>query len=145
MGNNSSSMASIKINFEDIQYCIKNREKYILINTLTALEQDCLIINTLPYNKEEDLINSLIQSGKLSANIVIYGKNCNDINVYNKYKQLITLGFKNIKIYSGGLFEWLLLQDIYGANEFPTTKKELDLLKFKPAKLLNVPQLEYYG
>ena len=34
------------------------------------------------------------------------------------------------------MFEWLLLQDIYGDDEFPTTTKELDILKYKgvPAK-----------
>ena len=47
------------------------------------------------------------------------------------------LGLKNIYIYSGGLFEWLLLQDIYGEDEFPTTSKELDILKFKPVKYFN--------
>jgi hypothetical protein len=36
-----------------------------------------------------------------------------------------------------------MLQDIYGENEFPTTKKELDILKYKPNKVLNVPLLEY--
>jgi len=29
------------------------------------------------------------------------------------------------------LFEWLLLQDIYGQDDFSTTKNELDHLKFK--------------
>jgi enhancing lycopene biosynthesis protein 2 len=46
-------------------------------------------------------------------------------------------------VYTGGLFEWLLLQDIYGTQEFLTTKKELDLLKFKPNKILNISLLEY--
>ena len=41
------------------------------------------------------------------------------------------LGFTNIYIYAGGLFEWLCLQDIYGSSSFPTTKKELDILKYK--------------
>jgi hypothetical protein len=36
-----------------------------------------------------------------------------------------------------------MLQDIYGEKEFPTTKKELDILKYKPNKVLNVPLLEY--
>jgi hypothetical protein len=36
-----------------------------------------------------------------------------------------------------------MLQDIYGDTEFPTTKKELDILKFKPNKVLNVRLLEY--
>ena len=41
------------------------------------------------------------------------------------------------------MFEWMLLQDIYNANDFPTTKKELDILKFKPNKILNISLLEY--
>jgi hypothetical protein len=36
-----------------------------------------------------------------------------------------------------------MLQDIYGEKEFPTTKKELDILKYKPNKVLNVPLIEY--
>jgi len=36
-----------------------------------------------------------------------------------------------------------MLQDIYGSVEFPTTKKELDILKYKPQKVLNVQLLEY--
>ena len=53
-----------------------------------------------------------------------------------KYTQLVNLGFVNVYIYPGGLFEWLCLQDIYGDDEFPTTNKELDILKYKPARLL---------
>jgi hypothetical protein len=75
--------------------------------------------------------------------IIIYGRNCNDEKIYTKYNQLISLGFYNVYIYTGGLFEWLMLQDIYGDKEFPTTKKELDLLKYKQNKVLNIPLLEY--
>jgi len=35
------------------------------------------------------------------------------------------------------LFEWLLLQDIYGSEEFPTTSHELDILKYKPMSAFN--------
>jgi len=55
--------------------------------------------------------------------------------VYKKYDQLVKLGFSNVFIYLGGLFEWLMLQDIYGYDEFPTTKKELDILKYKAANI----------
>jgi hypothetical protein len=48
-----------------------------------------------------------------------------------------------VYVYTGGLFEWLMLQDIYGEKEFPTSKKELDILKYKPQKKLNVHLLEY--
>jgi hypothetical protein len=36
-----------------------------------------------------------------------------------------------------------MLQDIYGKDLFPTTKKELDLLKYKSVQLLNIGLLEY--
>jgi len=39
-------------------------------------------------------------------------------------------------MYTGGLFEWLLLQDIYGKTEFPTTTNIIDLLKYKPMREL---------
>ena len=41
------------------------------------------------------------------------------------------------------MFEWLMLQDIYGKDLFPTTKKEVDLLKYKSKQLLNIGLLEY--
>jgi len=40
-------------------------------------------------------------------------------------------------VYPGGLFEWLLLQDIYGEDNFPTTKKEMDILRFKGKQIFN--------
>jgi hypothetical protein len=140
MGNSQSIK---KINFEDVQYIIKNPERYIIINTLPVSDQDCLLPNTMNINKEEELMNQLLQNGKKEIQIVIYGKNCNDNKLYTKYQQLTSLGFYNILVYTGGLFEWLMLQDIYGANDFPTTKKELDLLRFKPQKITNVSLLEY--
>jgi len=141
MGNKQSS--SIKINYEDVQYIIKNSEGHLLINTLSSTEQNCLILNTININNEENVINSCIKRGAKDIKIVIYGKNSNDEKLYNKYNQLYSLGFYNVYIYTGGLFEWLMLQDIYGEHEFPTTKKELDILKYKPNKVLNVPLLEY--
>ena len=141
MGNSQSS--SIKINYEDVQFIIKNPEGHLLINTLSTLEQNCLIVNTININNEENIINSCIKRGAKDIKIVIYGKNSNDEKLYNKYNQLTSLGFYNVYVYTGGLFEWLMLQDIYGEKDFPTTKKELDILKYKPNKVLNVPLLEY--
>jgi hypothetical protein len=131
-----------KINFEDIQTVIKNHETYLLINTLPSLEQDCLIINTLSCDQEETIINKYVKFAP-QTKIVIYGKNCNDEKIYQKYSQLISLGFMNVYIYVGGLFEWMLLQDIYGHELFPTTTKVKDLLKFKPSQKLNISLLEY--
>ena len=119
-----------KINYEDMQTVIKNPEIYLIINTLNPNEQHCLIINTTSVNDEEMLINKFIKENK-SIRIIIYGKNCNDESIDKKYQQLYSLGFYNIFVYLGGMFEWLMLQDIYGKELFPTTKKEVDLLKYK--------------
>ena len=78
---------------------------------------------------EESIMNKHLTKNK-NIKIIIYGKNCSDSNLTQKYAQLNSLGFSNIYIYIGGLFEWLLLQDIYGQAEFPTTTKQLDLLKY---------------
>ena len=137
---NAQSMK--KINYEDMQTVIKNPEIYLIINTLSPNEQNCLIINTTSANDEELLINKYMKENK-SIRIIIYGKNCNDESVNKKYQQLISLGFYNIFVYVGGMFEWLMLQDIYGKELFPTTKKELDLLKYKPSQLLSIGLLEY--
>jgi len=140
MGNSQSTQ---KINYEDVQYVIKNSQTHMLINTLNENEQECLISNTINIKNEEALINKLIQTGCKNLKIIVYGRNCNDEKIYTKYNQLKSLGFYNVYIYAGGLFEWLMLQDIYGDSEFTTTKKELDFLKYKPHKTLNIQLLEY--
>ncbi len=140
MGNSQSIQ---KINYEDVQFVIKNSEIHVLINTLNENEQECLIPNTININKEVELINKFIKTGNKQVKIIIYGRNCNDEKIYTKYNQLNSLGFYNVYIYPGGIFVLLMLQDIYGTVEFPTTKKELDILKYKPQKLLNIQLLEY--
>lgn len=140
MGN---SYSMNKVNFEDIQFILYNKNNYILINTLEESCQNCLIPNTVQPERETELINHLIQTGKKDIRIVIYGKNCNDDKIYKKYNQLQSLGFHNIYVYTGGIFEWLMLQDIYGEKEFPTSKKELDILRFKPPKKLDVKLIEF--
>jgi len=140
MGNTQSAQ---KINYEDVQYIISNSQTHLLINTLDEKEQNCLITNTMNIANEETIINKLIQTGNKNIKIAIYGRNCNDDKIYTKYTQLNSLGFYNVYIYVGGLFEWFLLQDIYGEKEVPTTTKEYDLLKYKPRKVLNIPLLEY--
>lgn len=119
-----------KVNFEDVQYAIKQRQNHLLINTLDSGEQQCLITKTIGILQEERIINEYLNK-KINVNIIVYDKNANAPNLMKKYEQLISLGFINVYIYPGGLFEWLLLQDIYGENEFPTTEKSLDILKYK--------------
>ena len=134
MGNSQSIQ---KINFEDMQTAYKNPEIYLLMNTLPLSEQLCLISNTLTPQKEETLMNHYLNSNK-NIRIIVYGRNSNDETIYKKYNQLINLGFTSVYLYLGGLFEWLLLQDIYGFDNFPTTSRHLDLLKYKPNQKLNI-------
>jgi hypothetical protein len=57
-----------KINFEDIQFVLKNKNSGILINTLREEEQECLIINTVNIHKEVELINHCLKNGKNQYN-----------------------------------------------------------------------------
>ena len=133
MGNKPSTIR--KIGFEDIKYLLQKENKFIIINTLHENEQQCLIKGTTTPRDEVTIINKALKN--LSLKIIIYGKNYNDDTIYQKYQKLIELGFYNVYVYPGGIFEWLLLQDIYGEKEFPTTNKELDILKFKQPSVLN--------
>ena len=114
-----------KINFEDMQNAI-NSENIIIINTLPADTQACLIKNTVDINNEIEILNNSLSSNK-DITVVIYGMNASDETIVNKYNQLLRLGLSNVYVYPGGLFEWLLLQDIYGDDVFQTSKKELDI------------------
>ena len=138
MGNNPSIQ---KVNCEDMQKACKNTNQYIIINTLEPSMQNCLISNTIKIENEEALMNSMIKKSNIPF-IIVYGRNCNDEKVYKKYEQLIKLGFRNVYVYVGGMFEWLLLQDIYGNELFPTTSKELDILKYKSAQVFDVKYIQ---
>ena len=137
MGNSGSINSNILLNFEDMQDIIKTHTNYIIINTLPENQQECLITHSLNASQEESVINNCIQKRKTDTKIIVYGQSSNDESIRNKYRQLTKLGFTQVYIYTAGLFEWLLLQDIYGADEFPTTKKELDILKYKACKTDN--------
>jgi len=127
--NSINSIKNIKkLNFEDMKYAIDN--KYIIINTLHENNQNCLIENTISPKDEVIILNKYLKNQN-GLHIVVYGKNNNDEKIFTKYIQLINLGFTNVSIYIGGLFEWLLLQEVYGDENFMTTSKELDILKYK--------------
>ena len=154
MGNKISEIVNdCYVNFEDVQFCIRNRNKYpfVIINTMPSNLQSCLISHTVNAQEEESVMNQLLNQNNGNSwfnlqsqhkkcidnvTIVLYGKNNNEQNVFHKYNQLQSLGFTNVFIYPGGMFEWLQLQDIYGDSEFPTTSRELDILRYKPTSTL---------
>jgi len=129
MGNVYSSFSSYT--FDKIQNKIICNADIVLINTLSLDEQCCLIKNTLHANKEADFMNQLLNKDK-NKEIIVYGRNHRDLKVTEKYNQLKKLGFVNVYIYFGGLFEWLLLHIVYKEFNFPIdgTFDENDLLKY---------------
>ena len=129
----------VNANFEDVQTYIRTcggprgggrMSEFVLISTLGESEQHCLIRQTYSVEDERDIITKHLKNTR-DLKILIYGKNAADVSVDKKLKQLRDLGFSHVYVYKGGLFEWLLLQDIYGADEFPTTCQELDLIKYR--------------
>ena len=133
-----------KIGFDDIKYSLKFPDKYLVINTLTFENQDCLISGTILAIQEEALINKMLESADYKVKtVIIYGKNASDNTVYKRYYQMLNLGFTEVYIYGGGLFEWLLLQDIYSFSEFPTTKKGADILRYRETPILNIYRIGY--
>jgi hypothetical protein len=128
MGNYTTS-----ISYEDVQYA---QGRYVIISTLPTTEQKLLIHQTTPCEEEIKCVELAISK---KTPIVIYGKHTNDATVQKKYDQIKKLG-GNAYVYPGGLFEWLLLQDIYGNDHFKTTSYSppMDLIKYKPNNILNI-------
>lgn len=118
----SSNTDSIykKLNIEEMQTILKTPEKYIIIHTLMYEYQDCILPGTVPDTREESVINEMLTRIDIPDKpIVIYGKNARDETVEKKAKQLKSLGIHDISVYYGGMFEWLLLNEVYGYTEFP--------------------------
>ena len=85
---------------------------------------------------EIEIINSILSFRKMDVIIVIYGKNTDDVSkVIRRYRQLCDMGFSNVHVYFGGLFEWLLLQEIYGNDDMKTNIVcNRNILDYKPAR-----------
>jgi len=125
MGQNFSSSDGINyVGYDKIRDFIK----------VCKFRKDMLLITTLPFDglciqgtvdsieKEEQLINNALESGKTGEMILfIYGKDCSDISPVKKAQQFIDLGFRNVYVYLGGIFEWVLLADLYGIEDFSVT------------------------
>lgn len=133
---NSNSEKIKKIGFEDMKYALENPTRFILINTLSNDDQDILIKTTIASDTEETVLNELLNDFQKDEPIIVYGRNACDNSVEKKYKQLINLGFDKVYMYVGGMFEWVLLQDVYGFAEFPTNRKVADILRYKPANCI---------
>jgi rhodanese-related sulfurtransferase len=130
------SLGDRAIGFDDLLGCIRNPAKYAIIHTMP--ESETVLINgTLTASQEESFINEYLSKYvETQKTIILYGRNCCDDSTRKKRAQLLSLGISNVYIYVGGLFEWILLQDIYGTAEFPTTNLVTDLLAYRPRPIL---------
>jgi len=137
MGNQVSLVP--KVSYEDLQMVVYRnlhvQHSTLIINTLPESLQHCLIKTTVDIRFEERVVNAFIHK-KPDIMIIVYGKNSNDITILHKYEQLVKLGFTNVHIYTGGIFEWLLLYEIYGKDLFKITKYEIDILRYRPKSVL---------
>ena len=137
MGNQVSLVP--KVSYEDLQMVVYRnshvQHSTLIINTLPPSLQHCLIKTTVDIRFEERVVNTFIQKNP-DIMIIVYGKNSNDITILHKYEQLVKLGFTNVHIYTGGIFEWMLLHEIYGKDLFKITKYEIDILRYRPKSVL---------
>ena len=102
-----------------------------------------MVSSTLSIDQEEGVLNSHIGKNK-TIPIIVYGINSCDESVETKCRQLTSLGFQNVYLYPGGIFEWLLLQDIYGSELFSTTGACKDPLKYKNISLKSLDEKSIY-
>ena len=128
----------LRANYEDVQIAVAS-PAYVIISVLDESDQSVLIKSTVPCAAEIAAVEAAISSKR---NIVVYGRNANDAKAYAKYAQLVKLGAV-VHVYAGGMFEWLLLQDIYGVEQFPTNGFTLDHLRYKAPTSLTVKYLTY--
>jgi hypothetical protein len=137
MGNQVSLVP--KVSYEDIQMVVYRNthipHSTLIINTLPPSLQHCLIKTTVDIGYEEQIVNTMNHKNR-DIMIIVYGKNSNDITILHKYEQLVKLGFTNVHIYTGGIFEWMLLYEIYGKDLFKITRYEIDILRYRPKSVL---------
>jgi hypothetical protein len=125
------------VNFEEVQKIINinNNLNTVIINTLPTHTQEYVILNTTNALKEEQYLNEQLQNGNKNIKILVYGKHYNDNSVLKKCSDLKTLGFSDVNMYGGGVFEWLLLRDVYGDELFPLNvgpHSAVEILDYKP-------------
>ena len=112
-------------------YEVKDRLKeVVLLNTMPIDRQYCLIKGTIKANLEEEYMNKLLKTNK-NKEIILYGLHHTDLSVIKKYNQLKKLGFKNVHIYFGGMYEWLLLQEVFGTINFEVDGIIKDIVEYK--------------
>ncbi len=132
----TQSKQSDYVNCSFVHNAVLSSNPTILIHAMKIEDEHILIHKTLTATEEVDKINLLISEHNFEQNIIIYGYSHMDLQALLLKKQkLHAYGFDNVFIYLGGMFEWLLLRDVYGEIEFPVDGLAkgsvfLDILKY---------------
>ncbi len=107
------------LNFDDMKIAVERG--YIICHIMDEIDGTILIKNTLSVKDEIKKINDLIKQSKFDETIVLYGRNYTDLElIVQRFQHLISFGFTRVFIYVGGLYEWILMQNLYGDKLFPT-------------------------
>lgn len=145
MGNASSNAAqkagnktTCRVSYETV-LSLAGTADVIVISTLAETFQGCLIPHTVACSHEEKCVNDVLERKKQGLyTVIVYGENHLDPTVERKCAQMRVMGFKSIYMYAGGMFEWLLLHEVYGGENFPVAMAGSsrtcvpDILAFKP-------------
>ena len=128
--------APSRVGFEDVLRAAERPEGHMVISTLPAHMQGALIPHTLPCADEEDAVNDAVASGAAARlTVLVYGRDASDPSAEAKVAQLRALGFADAHAYCGGMLEYLLLRDAYGAAKFPLEgpgARSADPLSYRP-------------
>ena len=125
------------IGFEDM--LVLHKTKVVLLNTMERANQACLIRGTVHADDEETTMNAMLTSTDPSVTdrlVVVYGRHYLDPKPMEKARALRVMGLSRLLVYRGGLFEWLLLQEVFGHDQFPTQGACTDLLLYRPLPTL---------
>lgn len=130
IGGSKDAVMASRVNFEAVPSASSDG---LLISTIDCTRDahlDCAIIGTTDRSQETEKIQ---RAKEVYPNmpIVIYGANSTDTTPFFRWKELTQMGLTNVSVYTGGLFEWLLLGETYGTEAFGVTTPQDDLLKFK--------------
>jgi hypothetical protein len=73
----------------------------------------------VPAETEEARVNAAIDARRAADTpIIIYGRCAADESPERKVRQMLALGFVDVYVYTGGMFEWLLLREVFGREQF---------------------------
>ena len=125
-----------KVSYETV-LALSGSIDVVVISTLPETLQECLIPGTTPCVREEKHVNGILEQKRQGLyTVIVYGANHLDATVERKCAQMRKMGFRSVHAYTGGMFEWLLLHEVYGEENFGVEQSSRsgvpDILAFRP-------------